>query len=123
MVEGDGPSLLGCNWLYKIKLDWHELYHTQVLPSTLQTVLGKHEEIFNDEIGTVKEVVGKFQLDSQALPKFYKPRPIPYAMRNLVEKEFECLRLQGIIEPVKFSDCAALIVPVLNKGQWYKELW
>ena len=63
VVEGDGPSLLGRDWLYKIKLDWHELYHTQVLPSTLQTVLDKHKEIFNDEIGTVKEAAAKFQID------------------------------------------------------------
>ena len=36
-------------------------------------------------------------------------------MRNLVEKELERLQLQGIIEPVKFSDWAAPIVPVLKK--------
>ena len=60
VVEGDGPSLLGRDWLYKIKLDWHELYHTQVLPFTLQTVLDKHKEIFNDEIGKVKEAAAKF---------------------------------------------------------------
>ena len=36
-------------------------------------------------------------------------------MRNLVEKEFERLQKQGIIEPVKFSDWAAPIVPVLKK--------
>ena len=34
VVEGDGSSLLGHDWLYKIKLDWHELYPTRVLPST-----------------------------------------------------------------------------------------
>ena len=115
VVEGDGPSLLGRDWLYKIKLDWHELYHTQVVPSALQTVLDKHKEIFNDELGTVKDAAAKFQIDPQAMPKFYKPRPVPYAMRNLVEKELERLQLQGIIEPVKFSDWAAPIVPVLKK--------
>lgn len=36
-------------------------------------------------------------------------------MRDLVEKELERLQLQGIIEPVKFSDWAAPIVPVLKK--------
>ena len=47
--------------------------------------------------------------------KFYKPRSVPFAMRNLVEKELERLQMQGIIEPVKFSDWAAPIVPVLKK--------
>ena len=36
-------------------------------------------------------------------------------MRNLVEKELERLQMQGIIEPVKFSDWTAPIVPVLKK--------
>ena len=49
------------------------------------------------------------------MPKFYKPRSVPFAMRNFVEKELERLQMQGIIEPVKFSDWAAPIVPVLKK--------
>ena len=49
------------------------------------------------------------------MQKFYKPRSVPFAMRNLVEKELERLQMQGIIEPVKFSDWAAPIVPVLKK--------
>jgi len=31
VVEGDSPILLGQDWLLKIKLDWQELYHTQIL--------------------------------------------------------------------------------------------
>ena len=77
VVEGDGSSLLGrdwlykikLDWLYKIKLDWHELYHTQVLPFTLD----KRKKNFNDEIGTVKEAASKFHIDPQTMPKFYKP--------------------------------------------------
>ena len=49
---------------------------TRLVPSTLQTaVLDKHKEIFNDElaIGTVKDAAAKFQIDPQAMPKFYKP--------------------------------------------------
>ena len=115
VVEGDGPSLMGRDWLHKIKLDWQELYHTQVSQPLLQPVLDKHKEVFNDELGTVKDAAAKFQIDTEAAPKFYKPRPVPYAMRNLVEKELERLQFQGIIEPVKFSDWAAPIVPVLKK--------
>ena len=115
VVEGDGPSLMGRDWLHKIKLDWQELYHTQVSQPSLQPVLDKHKEVFNDELGTVKDAAAKFQIDTEAAAKFYKPRPVPYAMRNLVGKELERLQLQGIIEPVKFSDWAAPIVPVLKK--------
>jgi len=115
VVEGDGPSLLGQDWLHKIKLDWQELYHTQVLQPSLQAVVDKYKEVFNDELGTVKGVAAKFQIDPETAPKFYKPHPVPYSMRNLVEKELECLQLQGTIEPVKFSDWAAPIVPVLKK--------
>ena len=91
------------------------MYHTQVSQSSLQPVLDKHKEVLNDELGTVKDAAAKFQIVTEAAPTFYKPRPVPYAMRNLVEKELECLQLQGIIEPVKFSDWAAPIVPVLKK--------
>ena len=115
VVDGDGPNLLGRDWLHKIKLDWQELYHTQVTQPSVQTVLDKYKEVFNNEIGTVKDTAAKFQIDSEAMPKFYKPRPVPYSTRDLVEKELECLQLQGIIEPVKFSDWAAPIVLVLKK--------
>ena len=67
-------------------------------------------------MGTVKEAAAKFQIDPQAMRKFYKPRSVPFAMRNLVEKELVRLQIQGIINPVKFSDWAAApIVPVLKK--------
>ena len=103
------------DWLHKIKLDWQELYHTQVSQPSLQPVLDKHKEVFNNELGTVRDAAAKFQIDHEAAPKFCKPQPVSYAVRNLVEKELERLQLQGIIGPVKFSDWAVPIVPVFKK--------
>jgi len=60
VVKGDGPSLLGQDWLHKIKLDWQEVYHTQVLQPSLQAILDKHKEVFNDKLGTVKGAAVKF---------------------------------------------------------------
>ena len=60
---GDGPSLLGRDWLQKIHLDWPHigLHYTQVAPPTiesaaLQHVLNKHKAVFRDELGLVKGV-------------------------------------------------------------------
>ena len=47
-------------------------------------------------------------------PIYYKARPLPYAMRTKVDNELKRLEENGIIEPVKFSDWAAPVVPVLK---------
>ena len=52
----------------------------------------------------MRDITAKLHVDLQARPKFYRPRSIPYAMREKVEVELDHLRQQGIIEPVQFSD-------------------
>ena len=115
VVAGDGPSLLGRDWLSKIRLNWAELYHTQQPALTVQDILDKHKTVFSSELGMVRGVTVKLHVDPQARPKFYRPRSVPYAMREKVEAELDRLRQQGIIEPVQFSDWAAPIVPVLKQ--------
>ncbi len=57
----------------------------------------------------------KIQVDPSTRPRFYRPRSVPFALREGVEKALERLEKEGIIEPVEFSDWAALIVPVVKK--------
>ena len=48
------------------------------------------------------------------MPKFCKPWPLPFAIKDKVEDELKKLQEQGVIEPVKFSKWAAPIVRVLK---------
>ena len=84
-----------------------------IYSSTLQTILDKHKELFQDELGLVKEVKTKIYVDPIAQPRYYKPRPVPYALYTKVEQELERLELEhvGIIKPVQFS---APIVPIVK---------
>ena len=86
-------------------------------PSTdgcLQSLLGKHSVLFKEELGQIKGVKVKIHVDPKARPLFFKPRPVPYALRARVEEELKRFEAAGIIEPVIHSDWAALVVPVVK---------
>ena len=70
VVGGDGPSLLGHDWLSKIKLNWKELHHIDQTKLTLEDVLDKHSQVFREELGMVRGVTAKLHIDPQARPKF-----------------------------------------------------
>ena len=115
MVEGDGPNLMGKDWLSLLEVNLGEV---NLLKSDclLQTVLDKHHSVFNDELGCMKEMKVKLLIDSTAKPKFFKPRNVPFTLGDKVETELQRLESLGIISPVKFSKWAAPIVPVVKKN-------
>ena len=116
VVAGDGPSLLGRDWLSHIRLDWSTLNRIQsTATSACQEILDQHNALFKDELGTVKDTTAKFNIDPQIKPKFFKARPVPYALRPKVEAQLDKLEAAGIIRPVQFSQWAAPIVPVLKR--------
>lgn len=116
IVRGTGPSLLGRGWLEAIKLKWGEIKHMGTERQTLQDVLIKNEEVFKEELGMLKGMKATIRVSAEARPKFYRPRSVPYAMRAKVDEELDRLLKEGIISPVKYSEWAAPIVPVLKRS-------
>ncbi|XP_043935248.1 uncharacterized protein K02A2.6-like [Protopterus annectens] len=114
VVAGNGPNLLGRAWLKELEMGCLQLHKVEQHVWTLQDVLESNEEVFKEELGTWKGPPAKIYVKENATPRFYKSRPVPYAMKKKVETELERLTKQGIIEPVKFSEWAAPIVPVLK---------
>ena len=55
MVQGDGPSLLGQNWLSQLKLDWQEIHHLSTTP--LQTLLDKYDSVFQEGLYCKNKIV------------------------------------------------------------------
>ena len=54
------------------------------------------------------------KLDEGATPKYCKPRPIPYALREKVKEELDRLVRDKIFEKVQSSDWATHVVPILK---------
>ena len=109
--KGEGPSLLGRNWLSVLKLDWQHIFKVEV-NHNLQGVLNQFSEVFKKELGTVLGVKAKMHVEPGTSPIFHKSRPVPFSLRAKVEAELDRLLREGIIEPVRYSDWAAPIVPV-----------
>ena len=117
VVEGEGPDLLGRDWMaaLKVTLSMGEV-HTVEEERSLLEVLTKYSSIFTEELGCLKGMEVKLNVDPNAIPKFFKPRPVPLALREKVERELEKLLSMGIISPVQFSKWAAPIVPVVKQS-------
>ena len=109
VVDGQGPNLLGRDWLSKFKINELSNIHTLVTPSKLDQILNKHTVIF-------EEVKVKLLVDPSVTPKFYKARTIQFALKDRVETELQKLEASGIISPVDQSDWAAPIVPVMKQN-------
>ena len=70
--------------------------------------------MFQEGLGKITGVKARIEVHTDAKPRYFKPRPVPYALRNKIEAELERLQSDNIVEPVKFSEWAAPIVPVLK---------
>ena len=116
VVEGSGPSLLGRDWLSRLKLNWKSLsVHCAQSIRSLEEILAKPTGLFESELGKAKSVEENLHLDPNATPRFCKARPVPHALREKVENQLSILEADGIIEPVQFSEWAAPVVPVLKQ--------
>ncbi|KAI0232573.1 hypothetical protein LSAT2_017097, partial [Lamellibrachia satsuma] len=73
-------------------------------------------DVFSEGLGELKGMKVKIQVKDDATPRFHKPRPVPYALKEKVKKELIRLQETGIIEQVQFSEWAAPIVPVCKSN-------
>ena len=71
-VDRAGPNLIGFNWLQHVCLDWKSPGEATVKsqPRSLSDILNKHKEVFQDELGTMKDFTAKLSVRSYVKPKF-----------------------------------------------------
>ena len=109
IVEMDGPSLFGWNWMKEF----------EALPNicsvshlSLNTVLERYKSVFDGSLGKVKNRKIRLTLKEGTQPRVIPSRPVPFALRDLIEKDLERLEKEGIITKVSTSEWASPIVPV-----------
>ena len=115
VLADNGPILLGRSWLYHIPLQWTKLFYSFLnISQAVANFLQKYQEVFSDKIGMYTGGKVDIQIDPKVMPKFCKPRPLPFTIKDKVEDEFKKLQEQDVIKLVKFSKRATPIVSVLK---------
>ena len=101
VVSGRGPSLLGRDWMQKLRLHWQNIFHQISSPLTeLSSLCTKYANIFKDELGTVSSHKAILQVNPEATTKFHKARPVPFAIKEAVGAELDRLECEGILKKV-----------------------
>ena len=127
VVEKAGTSLFALDWIKAFKVDVNALlYHNTptTLPSPidcnviekcdrdLQRVLDQYPAVFAHGLGLCTKVKARLLLKDDAVPKFAKPRPVPFSRMDAVDKELHRLEDLCIITRVDHSEWATPIVVV-----------
>ena len=117
VVQGSGPNLLGRSWLQHIQLDWRSLgiATVQKVPSQSEALLKKYGAVFQEGLGTMHHFQASLHLNKDAIPRFHRPRPVPFALKEAVGRELDRMEKTGVLEHVSHSQWAAPIVQVPKK--------
>lgn len=113
VTRGDNVALLGRDWLETRRIDWQSVVNSidgPTLPSRLQP----WSDLFHPNLGKIRSLKVKLLMKSNATPKFFRPRPVPYALHSRVKDELNRLESDGVIKRVDHSDWATPLV-VVNK--------
>ena len=70
VATGQGPNLLGRDWLSRIRLNWTELCNNHACYSlSLQDILEGNSSFFSSELGILKGITATIQLEASAKPR------------------------------------------------------
>ena len=114
VVEGNGPPLLGRDWLAHIPIDWKEIKTLSrgTADEKLASLKAQYPRLWKERLEVATGIKAKLHLKEGATPVLMKARLVPYSVRKKVEDELNRLQELGIISPVSWSEWATPIVVV-----------
>ncbi|GBP64245.1 Transposon Tf2-11 polyprotein [Eumeta japonica] len=82
--------------------------------SVAKILMNTFPAVFSNKLGKLNKFKVQLQLKPDAKPIFFKPRPVPFALKPKVDEALDKLIETGILKSVNYSDYATPITPVLK---------
>ena len=100
VVSGDGPCLMGRDWLRVIHLDWSSIAVVSQGASTraVQAVLDNFQDVFTSGLGTIYPFKATLFVVKDAKPRFHRAQPVPFALKSRVEEALDQLEADSVLE-------------------------
>ena len=80
-------------------------------------IIMEFADVFKDELELLKGIQANVTVDEPASPRFHKPQPVPFTLKEKVEQQLDKQVEEGELIPVDKSEWAAPIVAV-HKKRW-----
>ena len=119
VVESEFPTLLGIEWIQALfGKDWlsrmigWSVNHVISREAFIEEV--KSSTVFLPGMGNVTGFEACIDLKPNAVPKFCKARPPPFAHAKAIEKKLDDLVKEDVLEPVDHSEYASPVHPVIK---------
>ncbi|UYV80862.1 K02A2.6-like, partial [Cordylochernes scorpioides] len=112
--------LLGRNWIRILKADWpncvFDICNNINVISNLELFLKVYKRVFENKDLPIQGIKGSISLRPNAKPKFFKFRPVPFSIKEKIDKELDRLEKSQIIEKVNASDWSTPLVTVIKSN-------
>ena len=95
-------ALFGPTWFKDLHVDAVDETLPQKGPTPEKSVndlLSKYQDVFTNELGTLRDIKSKLTLKPDTVPVFCKPLPVPYTLRPAVDSEIDRLLKLGVLTP------------------------
>ncbi|XP_037566386.1 uncharacterized protein K02A2.6-like [Dermacentor silvarum] len=114
VVPGHCPSLMGRDWMKGLGIELRNVMDVKAVTS-VEGLVAEYASVFDDALGAFKGVSAKIIIEDNVKPRFFKARPVPFAMIDRVNEELMRMERVGVMRPIKTSEWAAPIVPILKR--------
>lgn len=115
IIDQEVDPIFGRDWLRQVNMNWAEIKSLEnASPQNLDNILQEFNIVFENKIGMIPDELGHLTLNEGSLPIYFKPRQMPFALKDKVEQELTRLENNGIITKVDQSDWGTPIVPVVK---------
>ena len=110
-------SLLQFDVVNLLELVTHDQVHHTSVDTMTNEIMTEFADMFKDELGILKGIEAVVIVQESASPRFHKPRPVQFALREKVEKQLDKQVKEGEIILIDKSEWATPTVVVSKNGE------